>query len=57
MSPHRRIVVGVTPTSHSGKSTIFRAICNLADVLMPAARKEKPAMRDAAKNAVSPKDS
>jgi hypothetical protein len=49
MSLRRRIVVGVTPTSDSGKSTIFRAICNLADVLTPAARKEKPTMRDAAK--------
>jgi hypothetical protein len=49
MSPHRRTVVGVTPTSDPGKSTIFRAICNLADLLTSLARKEKPARRDADK--------
>jgi hypothetical protein len=44
MSPDIRSVLGVTPTRDSGKSTIFWAICNLAEMVTPVARKER-AMR------------
>ena len=47
MSPDNEALWESRPPHDSGKSIIFGAICNLADVVTPVARKEKPATRDA----------
>ena len=41
MSPEIRSAVGVTPTRDSGKSTIFWAICNLAEMVTPMAEERE----------------